>query len=340
MKKVYLVGVCILIVALFAGIFGCATPASEQERTRITLGTGRPGDAWTVMTYALGSFINEDSQLIKTSVLTTGGTGDSRKILLEDTVKRATQTGIGLPSVAEAELSEKGAFPLFIGMITPASYLWITYDENIKTLEDFAGKVIAGPRQTTYGWFEQFSVPLELAGVLDKVEIQSGGIAGGLTKLIDGTVDIAMVNCDAIYPDIIQPGSRIEQAQAKAPVYFPDWGKERIEVQASEKIGFQLTSVEVPPESLGPTQKDTIYILSDPLFWGAHMDMDEDIVYEIAKILYDHAGKGDFAGYHNIGKGLVPEFVPYGPWKTKEDIEKWYHPGALKYYREAGVPGL
>lgn len=333
--------ICLMLILVAIPLITACAPAAPEkttiEKTKIELLAGRPGDAFTVLTYALASFINEDSEWLKASVVSTGGVADSTKILIEEPARRARATSLGWTLEARGLREEVNFYPLFIGRQTRPLQLWVTYDKNIKTLEDFAGKVVSVPRKVPRYW-DFWAGLLEDAGVLDKMRFTHSGLGGNATALIDGTVDIAFTLFDVIYPEI-KPSSYVEKMSIRGELYFVDMGKERIN-RVAQQQGHPPLAVEVPAGSFGPTQDRTIYAASFSYWWGAGLEMSEDIAYEIARIAYDHATKGDFADFHAGGAYIVPEHLPYGDWQTKEEIEYWYHPGALKFYREIGVPGL
>lgn len=311
------------------------------EKTRIQLVGGRPGDPWTVFQYALSSFINEESEMLRSSVLLTGGVGDYYPIAAEKPENKALSVGTGLHT-GTVTLTGKplGLKTKFLAMQAMQPYVWVTYNKDIKTLADFAGRTVAGPRAVP-GWQDHFRIPLELVGVWDKIKFAAAGESAAASSLTDGTVEIAYGSLNYVYPDKISLSSYLEQAKVKAPLYFADWGKDTIEVGLSGKVEWKpILSFEVPPKALGATQPERIYVWLLPLFWAADLAMDEKVAYEITRIIYTRAKKGDFAGFHAQGAGIVPGMVEYGPWKTKQEIEEWYHPGALKFYREIGIKGL
>lgn len=69
-----------------------------------------------------------------------------------------------------------------------------------------------------------------------------------------------------------------------------------------------------------------------PVMWAADERVDEDIIYEVTRILYERAGRGDFAVWHAMGSNLNDEFLP-----TYLFSEELMHPGAVKYYKEQGI---
>ena len=330
----------LVVALLLLPLAACtAGPTEEEQRTEIEILSGRPAEVYTVLSYALASFINEDSDSLHATAIATGGTGDARNILIAETERRPTTMYIAEIGTSLKVVMESGAFhPQFLANMGIYPYGWVTFDENIKTLKDFAGKAVAGPRESP-GWWDLFILPLKNAGVLDTVNLTATGSTSAMQALIDGTADIAWCNLGYIYPDKYEYTPKLEQAAARNTLYFPDWG-EGFEIPVSAELGFPVNSLSVPAEAYGSGQPNPITIMSIYLWWATTELMDDDIGYEIAQIIYEQAGAEAFVPYHVQGAAILPATVPYGPWQTTEEIEEWYQPGALKFYRELGVSGL
>jgi TRAP-type uncharacterized transport system substrate-binding protein len=67
----------------------------------------------------------------------------------------------------------------------------------------------------------------------------------------------------------------------------------------------------------------------DPIAWCAYPELPEEIAYEVTKLIIENVS--EFAKYHNLGKLMSPQSLPYGV-----DV-KGIHPGAVKAYKEAGI---
>ena len=59
-----------------------------------------------------------------------------------------------------------------------------------------------------------------------------------------------------------------------------------------------------------------------------HENVDEDLVYKFTKMLYEN--REQVAEKHPAGKALNPK-------NATRDTGTPYHPGAIKYYKEAGI---
>jgi TRAP-type uncharacterized transport system substrate-binding protein len=96
-----------------------------------------------------------------------------------------------------------------------------------------------------------------------------------------------------------------------------------------------LVQPAVVPAGAAGANSPAIHAFGHSLSWWADKEMDEEIVYEITKVIYDHADKfEEQAGAQ--GKFVTKENVPMVP-----VTEELFHQGALKLYRERGAkPGV
>ena len=44
----------------------------------------------------------------------------------------------------------------------------------------------------------------------------------------------------------------------------------------------------------------------------------DEIIYEVTRIMYEAAAKGEFGNYHVIGKGMTKDFIFTSFWETEE----------------------
>jgi TRAP-type uncharacterized transport system substrate-binding protein len=114
------------------------------------------------------------------------------------------------------------------------------------------------------------------------------------------------------------------------PVYFIDADEETCR-KAREKTGYPIYPYPVPAGALGKKQPDPILMQSQVLAWYADLAMDENVVYEISRIMWENADK--FAEKHATGKGITKENIDMVPGLTEQDM----HPGALKFAKEKGL---
>ena len=88
--------------------------------------------------------------------------------------------------------------------------------------------------------------------------------------------------------------------------------------------------IRIRPGALGSTQSEEVWAWANPLYFAADETMDEDIVYEVARVIWESAGEWDI--WHPQGAHMTPEFIPATPF-APEDA----HPGALKFYGDNGI---
>jgi len=331
MKKLYVLVACLLVLALVLGSFGCAAPAPKGV-TKIMISAGRVGDPWYVLSEALAYHINHESDWLRATVVATPGLTGSYELLYNDPLK---YIGVGEvcnhfwmpidPYGKAHNYYDKGRF---IATCTSLSYLWATYDKEIKTMQDFAGKTVDVNRKAAANTIDQLVI-LEAAGVLDKVKLAYSGVGGGAKSIKDGLVDITNMLFDHVYPAGMSKGAFITDMETKGPIYYIGHDPAVMDKLNAEKrlAGF---AVRVPPGALGKTQPTELYAHAYPSFWFADERMDEDIVYEVTRVIWESAGK--WATWHPQGAHMTETFIP-----ASSIDPKLTHPGAKKYYDEHDV---
>ena len=350
-KKVLILFFCLLLS--LSAITGCgssakeasATSSSKHEPYHISFAAGRPGDTWYVLSHALSTFINERSEWLTAEVVATAGVTDNTRLIMGDKALRATHVNVTM--LPGATVWGEGQYmPLQIGMLCMLNETFVTLDPKIKTLADFSGKTVTIPRDTpeSYAWI--FRNMLDLAGAKN-YKLIHGGTGDRLTALRDGAAIVGTLPFDFYYPNGFALSSQLMEFGARGTLYFPNQGNidKNLEIVAKACVTDPFTGKSTlpplgmiaPAKSMGTTQTEDMVYVSTPLYWSAGIEMPEDVVYEITRILYDAAKKGDFVPYHAMGKGITAEFLPMSFWKNKEQQQAMFHPGALKFYKEVGA---
>lgn len=81
------------------------------------------------------------------------------------------------------------------------------------------------------------------------------------------------------------------------------------------------------------TQPEMLYAGSYTGYLGADVRMDDEVVYEATRIVYEHAVKGDFTKWHFVGQNVTPEYFP--TWSYSADN---MHKAATKYFNDNDIP--
>lgn len=219
----------------------------------------------------------------------------------------------------------------FVAGGAPLTQLIMTYDTSIKTMKDLAGKVVDVGRKGASNTPDHLAV-LEEYGVLDSVKrIVYTGFGGGKNKMKDGLVDASFIFIEHIYPAEFAKGSLVDEMETRAPIQYI--GFDEATLQKLLDAGFGTVPVRIPAFSLDPvTQPNELWALNDPIAVGASADMDEDVVYEVARIIWETPVE-EWSKWHRAGANLVGEFKAVNPSPAVWPV----HRGAEKYYKEKGI---
>ena len=150
-----------------------------------------------------------------------------------------------------------------------------------------------------------------------KVMTLTGSEAANALK--DGNVDVFAFGGPV-------PVSYVTDLATQRKIYAVPVDKAKAEEFINEYPGYYLDNF----PATYPNQANT----SDPLgvywkqYWVARADVDEQIVYEVTKALFERID--DLHQAHSSAKTVTIE-------NALDDIKIPLHPGAIKYYKEAGI---
>lgn len=211
-------------------------------------------------------------------------------------------------------------------------YPLMTLDPNIDGPTDMVGKSFALTPAVWSGTLIQEEI-LKEWDIYDEVAINYMGPTDSVEALKDGLVDI-----------IVQPGVGWEDVWIPSPstaTLIADRGEDLNLLawdhatvnNVSERIGWYIVNAIYPPGTFGPAHNASVEgIAARNCNLACLAEADEDLIYEITKTIVEHAD--EYIDYHPAGAIINPEnLVSIMPASSEDDI----HPGALRYYEEAGL---
>ena len=207
-------------------------------------------------------------------------------------------------------------FPLTLGVLVPA-------DSPIKTISDLKGKRIPSSynAQTTGRILQDAVLATEGLTMKDVTGVPTQSLFSGVDLLGEGKVDAATIAMGV---------SQIQQANAnlssRGGVRFLNMKSTPEAMSAIRKIlPARPILIQPAPHTVGVTVPTTIMAYN--VFFSTHDKMPEDVVYNIVKALHDN--KETLVAGHPVFRGFNPK-------EMTEEIGVPWHPGAIKFYKEAG----
>ena len=323
MKKIFFI-VILLIFVLFAS--SITSIAQEKEIIRVAAG-GLQGQ-WYATSVALTDIIAEDDPSIQIDVVPGAGLANpprvgAGEIEMAMSFPIFTKTAVdGTPPFDDANPDIRGVIkgfgPSMMQFIVSAD---VPYDTVEDLLENKYPIDLATERMGTTDEYCLTQV-LKYYGVdYDTIKewggsVRHGGYGDMITLFKDGHVNAGFQNIAAPSPSIVE----ISTSRDIKVLKFSDKMVEDFNEQYAYAIG------NIPAGTYGVVEED----LKSPTCvasWIAHKDISEDVVYRITKIICENAEKV---------REIHPSTTGFDPAKAPFDLGAPLHPGAEKYYKEAG----
>lgn len=206
-----------------------------------------------------------------------------------------------------------------------------TKDPSIKSVKEVAGKRVifdstpgSGREIVYYGVLKEAGVSIESL----KPQYSSGKAAA--EALRDGLVDVMYTGSTLQkLPNVHLNSPFMTELVSTIKTYFIPF-EERDLKAFKEKTGHPATLMMVPPKMLGPMQTEPCGTLIKPLGFCAHIDMPEDVVAEILRIVSENAPKLKEAT-------IAAEIITRETLASLSIPESGYHPGAVKFFKSKGI---
>lgn len=320
---------CALAVAACGG--GTDSSSTEGdggsgERHFISIGTAPPGGVFYTIGGAISDVLNNNAgdHGWRVTAESTGGSMENIRRLDSGDMQFAVSNSSITYFAVRGEAGWEKAYPVRAVMtMFPNIAMFITKaDSGIKTIADLKGKrVSVGPEGAG---FEYFVRPLLAAhGVtFDDFEDVYAGQQQCVDLLGDGSIDAAFLGGGV-------PTASITSAAASMDILLIPFGEEEKQQLVRDYPFFEFATI--PAETYRGQSEPFEGLNVGSAHFITHATIDEDLVYAVTKSMYEN--RAQIAERHAAGKAITPTNAP-------KSTGTEFHPGAIRYYREAGIwPG-
>ena len=313
--------------AFAAGLLGSALMASGAMAQVVTIATG-----------AQGSLAYNSGQAVAKVANEAGITARTQPLVGYLPLINSGEVDFGFSNGVEAEYAHAGtgnydrANPdiRLVGVMFPLrTGLMVAADTGIKTIADLKAK--AGELRIASEYTSSTIIPFYIAGALanggmtydDFQKVPVSSFVKGIHALGDGLVDVTLISLNS------GAGKQVEaKLQDRGGLQYVSLDNSPEGVKAFKAFLPAGKIVSLPQNDNIPGLKEAANIVEVPWVMLTHADAPEDLVYNMTKAVAENnaALKASFGAF---GRANLAEMAPANAVP--------YHPGALRYYEEAGI---
>ena len=304
----------ILALILVLSLAACSGGAAAN----LTFGTG--GESGTYYAYGgtLAQYVSSNTDVTVTAVTSSGS-----KANIEDLAAGDVQLGFVQSDVMSYAYAGKSLFETPVeGFSTVAAMYMeqvqiVTLDPEIKTVADLAGKSVSIGAAGSGVYFNAIDI-LGAYGLTEAdIEPVYQSFGDSVESLQDGKIDAAFIVAGA-------PTNAVSSLATTNDVYLVSLDDEHIDalIETSPYYSKNVIAADVygTPADATTVAIAAVIIVSD--------DISEDAVYQMTKAIFDNLDT--IAASHAKASEASLEFAA-----SITDVP--YHPGAAKYFAEAGI---
>ena len=311
--------ICLMVISVL-GLTLLASESNAQKLRRVSFGSGGTGGALYPMFGAIAELVNSKIPGVKMTVEVTAASVENLRLCQMGQIEF---WGAGGDVTRRSVLGEK-PFPFKFDKVRSMGWMHGSMTQfvarkglGIKSLYDLKGKKVGvGPPGS--GAEETFRWILEVHGMsYNDFNAYKLRYSEEVAAMQDRRIDAAIFQLGV-------PASSIVDLTMSTEIELIPIGEKEAKV-FTEK--YPLFFYQKIPAGTYKGQTQDVMGLNPLGVWGTRVDVPEDLVYNVLKIVQD-----------NI-KQLSLVQVNFREWQFDPSVEKAapLHPGAAKYYREKGL---
>ena len=329
----------IAVILIMFGTINLGTSFSQPEK-EIRIYSARFGGIVYMAGVTMSELLNKKHPWLRATNLESAGTIENIKRdydnpkMKADTLRFGVSIGYFTGRLGQAPFKKKyeGMKPIFSYAISTSGY-FATTDPKIQTPKDLIGKKVGVGERGSAFLAETMFLLKDCWNVWDQIKPEYLGFKAARDAFMDGLIDV--VYCPGNMPGknkyAIHPLMK-NALQLKKGLHFIKLTKEDL-MRGKEKAGWPVSTWTVPAKSINgqlPVEDANVFTLQ--LLAWAYEGLPEEIVYEVVKTA--HQNIDSFHKAHAAMRIMSPEVMAWLPSVSEQDV----HPGALKYYKEQGIP--
>lgn len=299
-------------------VSGAAVSAQAQEA--VTLGTSSVGSSFYVVSVAMSKMASKHENL-NVAVESVGGSHANMFAIARDKVDFATANSSAVYDRYHGNPPFKEGFDLRLVAQGHPTLRWFiaTKRSGITSIEDINGKTISSIRPPLPELKEIMDGMVRAFGLKDIKHVASSTSRELDGQLRAGSIDGALMPFSLRQPVI----TKLFQDDLIEPLIISDAEFEKVVKELPPKF-FRL---DVPANNY-KNQPEGFPVLGLNAVMVTSVGMDEETVYKMLRSFMEN--QKEFATFHSAAQFWNPERATLSPPVP-------FHPGAIKYYKEAGM---
>jgi TRAP transporter TAXI family solute receptor len=300
---------------------GCG--GDSADRQFISIGTAPVGGTFYTIGGAISELLNDQTADLGWRVAAESTGGSMENIRRLDS--REIQYAVSNSSITYFAVRGEGGWEkpydvrAVMTMFPNVAMFVVKANSGIASIGDLVGKrVVVGPQGAG---FEYFVRPIVTAHGLsfDDLNVVNAGQQTSVDYLGDGSADATFLGGGV-------PTGSITSAASSMDIVLLPYGQTEMEALIAEYPFFQPASIPAgtyrgQDEEFSGLEVGSAHII-------VHADADEESVYQFTKRLYEN--REALAEKHRAARAITPENAP-------RNMGTEFHPGAIRFYREAGI---